>query len=119
MKVLCVRLPGPLDGSTLDSSPWITVDKVYTVTSVTAEPGGRVQIQIVADDGRSLAWFNSETFLTVDSAIPDSWVVKVGESGTLDLAPASWREPGFWEAYYDGDATAKGTVEAELRRLGV
>jgi hypothetical protein len=119
MKVLCQRLPGPIDGSVLEASPWLTLDAVYTVASVTAEPGGRVQLQVVADDGHSLAWFNSDTFMTVDSTIPERWVARIGESGSFDLGPAAWLEPGFWEAYYDGDPAVQRAVEDELRQLGV
>ncbi|TCC22818.1 hypothetical protein [Kribbella speibonae] len=92
---------------------------MYPVISIMAEPGGRVQLQIVADDGRSLAWFDSDTFMTVDSVIPERWVIRVAESGVVDLAPAAWLEPGFWEQYYDGDATAEQTVAYELHQMGI
>ncbi len=116
MKVVCTKLPPLPNGEALDASPWVTVDAEYYVASVLAEPGGQVQIQIVTDDGRSLAWFDSSSFMTVDGTMPDRWCAQIGEGGVLEIAPASWLAPGFWEAYYDGDPSAGDAVEAELRR---
>ncbi|XBB66146.1 hypothetical protein ABFU82_18785 [Nocardioides sp. WV_118_6] len=72
-------------------------------------------IQIITDDGRSLAWFDSLNFEASDGSVPDRWTVRIGPGGTVALAPASWLVPGFWEAYYDGDPSATQAVEAELR----
>jgi hypothetical protein len=115
MKVICTKVPPSPTGEALDASPWVTVDAEYDVVSVLAEPDRQVQLQIITDDGRSLAWFDSTNFMTVDGAIPESWTARVGEGGVLELAPASWLAPGFWEAYYDGDPSATDAVEAELR----
>ena len=119
MKVMCIRIPGVLDGTTLESSPWLTLDATYTVTSIGAEPSGRLVVQVITDHRGQLGWFESSAFLTVDATIPENWVARVGESGHLDLCPEAWLAPGFWEAYYDGDAAAAQSVEAELRRMGV
>lgn len=88
MKVVCTKLPPPPSGEVLDASPWVTVDAEYYVASVLAEPGGQVQIQVVADDGRSLAWFDSANFMTVDRTVPDRWSAQIGEGGVLELVPA-------------------------------
>ena len=112
---MCTRLPAPVDGMSLESSPWVTLGAEYFVVSLLADPSGRVQLHIVADDGRSLAWFDSINFMTVDGSLPRNWVASVGERGTLELAPECWLAPGFWEAYYDGDPAAAEAVEVELR----
>jgi len=117
MKVICTTVPPAPTGEVLDASAWVTVDSVYHVVSVLAEPDRQVQLQIVTDDGRSLAWFESTNFMTVDGAMPESWTVRIGEGGVLELGPAAWLAPGFWEAYYDGDPSAADTVEAELQVL--
>lgn len=113
MKVICIRVPSPIDGMQLDSSPWVTVDRDYTVVSVLAEVGGRVKVQLL-NDTQSLGWFNANCFLTVDSTIPANWVARVGEGGALRLAPAAWLEEGFWERFYDADPDAHESVEREL-----
>ena len=114
MKVLCVRLPAPVDGMGLDSSPWVTVDAEYTVIGVLAEFGGRIQLHLLTDDGRSFGWFDSDCFLTADPAIPANWSARIGEGGTLELAPQGWLAEGFWERYYDGDLAARESVAREL-----
>lgn len=114
MKVLCIRLPAPVEGMQLDSSPWITVDREYTVLGALAEFWGRVQLHLLTDDGQSFGWFDADCFLTVDAAIPPNWSARIGEGGTLELAPQEWLAEGFWEHYYDGDPAAQESVEREL-----
>ena len=81
MKVVCTTLPLAPNGASVDTSPWLIVGAQYCVTSVPAEPGGQVQIQIVSDDGRSLAWFDSSTFMTVDRSVPSRRSARIGEGG--------------------------------------
>jgi hypothetical protein len=116
MRILCTKLPAPLDGMFLEASPWVTLHREYFVVSMLAEPGGRVQLQVLTDD-RSLAWFDSTNFMTVDGRLPGNWSIRIGEGGALELAPAVWLAPGFWEAYYDGDVTAADAVADELRTI--
>lgn len=113
MKVLCVRLPAPLDGMQLDSSPWVTVDREYPVVAVAADPGNRVQLQLL-NDASSLGWFDADCFLTLDDSIPDNWTARIGEGGKFDMAPRAWLEEGFWERYYDADPSAQESVEREV-----
>jgi hypothetical protein len=118
MKVICTTLPPSPDGEPLKSSPWVTLHADYHVLSVLAVPGRPVQIQILTDNGRTLGWYDSEYFMTVDDTVPDSWSVRIGERGVLNLAPTAWLAPAFWDAYYDDDEPAAiEAVEAELRRL--
>lgn len=117
MKVLCTRVPVPVDGTELDSSPWVTVDREYTVLGVLAEFGGRIQLNLLTDDGQSLGWFGSDCFLTLDPAIPPSWSSRIREGGTLELAPHDWLSEGFWERYYEGNPAAQESVDRELAIL--
>lgn len=116
MKVICTKVPPSPTGEVLDTNPWVTVDAEYVVASVIAEPGRRVLLQIVTDDG-TLGLFDSASFMTTDGAMPVSWTARVGEGGVLELAPAAWLAPGFWEAYYDGEPSAVDAVESELQAL--
>lgn len=113
MKVVCIRLPAPVDGVEIDASPWVSVDNEYIVLGVLADFPGRIQLHLLADDGRSLAWFDSDCFLTVD-AIPANWSARINDGGTLELAPPAWFADGFWESYYDGDPSSRESVDGEL-----
>lgn len=117
MKVICTRLPTPTPGMELESSPWVSVHNEYTVLSLLAEPGGRVQLHLLLDDGRSLGWFDSVNFLTVEGGLPSNWDARLDDGGTLELAPSAWLAPGFWEAYYDRDPSATDVVAAELQTI--
>jgi hypothetical protein len=117
MRVVCTRLPLLPDGTTQLDSPWLTEQAEYVVVSLLAEPDGGVQLHLVTDDPMSLGWFDSRNFKTVEASVPRSWAVTVSEEGVVEFAPASWLIPGFWEAYYEGDSSAKQAVEAELSLL--
>lgn len=117
MKVICTKGSSVCDRRGRGREPLGNGRAEYVVVSVLAEPDRQVQIQIVTDDGRSLAWSDSTNFMTVDGAVPESWTARIGEGGVLELAPTAWLAPGFWEAYYDGDRSAVDAVESELQAL--
>lgn len=117
MRVICTRLPTAVNGTSLESSPWVTLHAEYIVVGLLAEPNGPVQLHIVADDGRSLAWFDSTDFMTVDGSLSGNWVASIRDRGALELAPAAWLAPGFWESYYDGDPATADAVESELQAI--
>ena len=114
MKVLCTRVPVPVDGMVLDSSPWVTVGREYIVLEILAVFRGRVSLRLVTDDARSLGLFSADCFVTVDSAIPSNWVARVREGGLLELAPDAWLVDGFWDRYYDQDPNARASVDYEI-----
>ncbi|MGN6686445.1 MAG: hypothetical protein ACTHK1_02795 [Actinomycetales bacterium] len=112
-----MRLISPVDGKPMTDSAWLSVDRVYRVLSVAATPEGSVQLQVVTDDGRSLGWFESAMFMTTDGAIPPNWVARIGDRGAVELAPARWLVPGFWESFYDLDPGARRVFEEELAAI--
>ncbi|GAA3283700.1 hypothetical protein AAU01_05320 [Paenarthrobacter aurescens] len=95
----------------------MTIDAEYHVVSLLAHPGRGVNLQLLTDDGRSLAWFDSRAFITVDGSVPETWEARIREGGTLAFAPPSWLVPGFWEDYYDGDPAAVEIVDTELSKI--
>lgn len=117
MRVLCVRLISPVDGSAITDSSWLSLHREYAVLSMAATPSGQVQLQVVTDDRQSLGWFDSQGFVTTDGTIPSNWTAKISESGTLEIAPATWHAEGFWEAYYDGDSETRRVYAEELKTV--
>ncbi|TCC48813.1 hypothetical protein E0H75_19770 [Kribbella capetownensis] len=117
MRVVCVDVPVPVIGMEVESSPWVTLDREYVVLAISAEAGGRVQLQLVTDDKDTLGWFDAGCFVCVEGDVPSTWVVRLGEKGLLELGPEAWLAPGFWEAYYDGDASAADAVESQLAAI--
>ena len=118
MIVSHIRVPPSATGEAQEASPWVTVGRDYPVLSVDIHSTGGASIQLLTDDRRTLGWFSIRDFRTVDTSIPKNWVVVI-DAGLLQLGPAAWLTPGFWEAYYDGDEQAVAAVRRELReRLG-
>lgn len=116
MKVVCTAIPLAPDGSR-HSSPWVTVGVEYMVASLSASFARPLQLRLLLND-HNLGLFDADAFATVDRTIPASWVAQLSNCGTLQMGPAAWLVPGFWEAYYDDDPVAIEAVEAELRDLG-
>lgn len=114
MKVVCTRTPAPVHGLPIEGSPWVELDREYVVLGVLAEPGTVTQLHLLVDSDGSLAWFDSDCFMTVDGGIPTSWTARIGEGGAFELAPSTWHVAGFWERYYDGDSTAQEAVRREV-----
>ncbi|MFK4641355.1 hypothetical protein ABIA52_004244 [Paenarthrobacter histidinolovorans] len=117
MKVICTKILS-MDGTeTYDSNPSITLGAEYLVTSLLAYSNRPTQLQILTDDGNSLVWHDSRSFVTSDGSIPDGWEARINDEGTLELAPSSWFVVGLWEDYYDGDPEAAHVVAAELNKM--
>jgi hypothetical protein len=114
MKVVCVQLISPVDGKPLTDSAWVKLDTEYPVLSILAAPGERVQLQILTEDGQSAGWFDAAMFMTSDASVPPNWIVKIGDGGELEMAPARWTRSGFWESFYDGDPEARSAFAEEL-----
>lgn len=114
MRVRCIRIPSPVEGAVLESSPWVTVGREYTVLSLIATFKGFIRLQLRIDDERGLRYFASDCFVTVDTSIPPNWIARVRDGGHLEFAPESWQAVGFWESYYDDDPAAREAVDREL-----
>jgi hypothetical protein len=117
MKVRCERLLSPTTGQPLERSPLLTVGAEYLVLAVVAEPGGRVVLRLIDDQGRSPSVWDARLFSTTSARIPAAWDIRVDDRGVLTLAPAAWQRPGFWEAYFDGDPDAVADFEAGLAAI--
>ena len=58
-----------------------------------------------------------EQFEIVSAKIPDTWVVVWNAEGAFSLTTEAWSEPGFWEAYYDGDPPALRKFEDGKKQI--
>jgi hypothetical protein len=119
MRVKCVKI---FDVSGSREVPrrrteWLTIGKEYPVLSVEVGVGQPAYLRIIGDDGHTPGLHIIQQFVTVSSRIPSSWLVQVGENGYLEMAPASWLRPGFWEDYFNGQADAVAQFEAERARI--
>jgi hypothetical protein len=115
MKVRCVKI---LDarGNKLESSPWLSLDGVYDVLSIYIEKQGRTLVRLIGEQSTP-ALFSLEEFEIVDGSIPRNWTVSATSSGNLDVEPDSWKSPGFWDRYYDGDGEAQKIFDDERLQM--
>ena len=113
MKLLCLRIISPVDGSPLADSAWVRVGHEYVVLTLLIDAGGQVKARILAEDQTPSYWA-AEMFETSDESLPLNWVGRLGPEGLLEFAPRAWLRRGFWEDYFDGDADARAQYEREL-----
>jgi hypothetical protein len=117
MRVRCERLQSPTTGEPLQRSPLLTIGREYQVLSVIAEPGHRILLQLIDDQGDSPSIWDARLFSTTSTRIPQLWGVRIDANGVLTLAPTTWLRDGFWDAYFDGDARAVAEFQSALSTL--
>ncbi len=113
MKVLCLRIINPVTLQVELKHPAVQIDQEYLVLSVIVQGARGAKLRIVTTDGTP-ALFDAAMFASVDDRIPDNWVARVGEGGVMEFAPDSWLEAGFWQRFFDRDASAISTFETEM-----
>jgi hypothetical protein len=112
MKVRCVLIVNPATRAIEKHSPWIRIGGEYVVLEISAAPNRQVSLRIHLEEGTPGLW-DSTMFETTDVTIPSNWVAKVSLQGGLDLGPERWREPGFWERYFDREPDAVAAFDDE------
>jgi len=120
MIVRCTLLRNPITGEQEERSHWLSVGRNYVVLAIDASFGEGIYYRMIGDDlGGGPGLYDSRQFEVVDSAIPTMWIVRGTPDGSVEFGPPEWVEPGFWEAYFDGEATAReqfASRSAEIMR---
>lgn len=114
MRVRCVKIISPIDGSAVDSHPSIQVGVEYSVLSISLRAGRPLSLQIITAEGPS--YWSGEMFETTDGRIPDSWTIRL-VGGDLQIGPEELLRPGFWEAYFDDEPAAVRTFNRMIESL--
>jgi hypothetical protein len=117
MRVRCIQLPSSAATKAGSRSPWLTLGREYVVLSVLADTAGRVFYRLLSDDQRTPALFGATQFEVTSTNIPKGWCLWVPEEGGLELSPAAWLTPGFWESYFDAEEEALRVFNAELTTI--
>jgi hypothetical protein len=119
MMVKCIKILDFAEDREISriSNGWITIGKEYLVLSVTINPGHPASFRLIGDDGNTPALYALQQFVTVSSRIPSSWQAQLDNSGNLEMAPASWLRPGYWEDYFNGQAEAVAEFETERAQI--
>jgi hypothetical protein len=117
MKVRCERLLSPTTGQPVQASPLLTIGREYLVLSVVAEQRNRILLRLIDDEGGSPSVWDARMFTTSSTRIPHVWDGRLDQDGNLTLAPPAWQRRGFWEAYFDGDASAVAEFRAGLEAI--
>lgn len=116
MKVKCVRLLDS-DDKEVESSPWLTLGRIYHVMTLYIESKRRCSYRIIGNDRdpgfTAMGYHSADCFEMVSDVIPSNWRVKIYKMSDIDISPAAWQEHGFLEAFYDADPTVYPIFERE------
>lgn len=116
MKVKCIRLLNS-SGREVDFSPWLTIGRIYHVLSVFIDQGGRRSYGIVSGfregEWPQIGSYQEECFEVASEAVPSNWRVFVHQ-GAIDISPAAWQVPGFYEGFSDHDPVMYPIFEREM-----
>jgi hypothetical protein len=93
------------------------VGKVYHVLSIVLDIHGRWLLRLMGDTEPGVGLFPLGQFEIVSAKVPGSWIVTWNTEGVFELTTEAWNQPGFWERYFEHDATAQRTFEHEMRRI--
>ncbi len=116
MKVKCVRLLNS-DDKEVESSPSLTLGRIYHVMGIYIEPKRGRRFQIISnnrDPGfATMGYHSAECFEIVSDVIPSNWRVKIYKMADIDISPEAWQVPGFLEDFYDADPKVYSIFERE------
>lgn len=116
MKVKCIKLLDAL-GNPEERSTWLTLGKIYHVLEVVQNTRRNWLLRVLTDSDNRVALFPLEQFEIVSTKMPGAWIVDWNSKGILTLTTEAWNKPGFWEAYYEWDTSARSIFEEERKKI--
>jgi len=119
MKIKCVSLCDS-EGKSVESSPWLSVGRIYHVLSILTRKHGERRFQIVTHERRpgveSLGYWPDSCFEIVSNYRPSCWQDRaIGD--VIETAPIAWQADRFLEALYEGDPEANLVFERERSKI--
>lgn len=100
---------------------WLRADEEHVVLAVRDIGPPGISYLLLTLQSPTPVLFEAGLFDIVDPRVDESWMFDF-EEGRLELMPAPWRAPDFWEKFYDRDDEAealfKQVLEGILRRSG-
>lgn len=114
MKVKCIQLLAA-DGREVESSPWLSLGRVYHVMYIIDQDGKRsygIVSRHPEGEWPQMVSHQAECFEIVSDVMPSNWRTWSDQS-TTNMSPAAWQEPGFSNAFYDHDPAAYPIFERE------
>jgi hypothetical protein len=116
MKVRCIKLIDSR-GNPQESSPRLTLGKVYHVLEVVQDTHSRWLLRVAGDGTNGVAVFQLEQFEIVSPKVPDAWIVVWDAKGGFALTTEAWSQSGYWERFYDRDPEARKVFEEEKTKI--
>lgn len=90
-----------MDGTIIENSDFLTIDKEYVVLSLSIRKKAKT-IYLISDDGEP-GYFDLRQFEIISNYLPSNWIVEYREDfDVLELLPESWvKDETFWDKFID------------------
>jgi hypothetical protein len=116
MKVKCTNL-FDAKGRVADSSPWLTIGRVYHVMSIFMDQQSGLRYRIISHDRdpgfATMGYQSAKSFELISTIIPSNWKIGILEDSAIDISPEAWQQHGFLEAFYDRNPDTYSIFERE------
>ena len=99
------------------SDGWLTIGREYVVLGIYGRER-EIKFRILGDDGTTPALHSSDRFKVISSDIPSDWTFRIFPGNEWEIGPAAWSGAGFWNAYFDGEPSARTVFDAIAIALG-
>lgn len=116
MRVICTQLRDA-NRQPVESSPWLTIGRTYTVLGVEAHSGRKPLFRIVGDDGRTPGVYEADMFEVASAELGETWICAITQDGGVQIGPAPWLRERFWEDYFNGEPGAVRAFDQEFKVL--
>ncbi|NJQ02477.1 hypothetical protein [Streptomyces zingiberis] len=103
---MIVTLKRELAGSDVSHPSSLRPGVEYPVLEVYAEMNGDNFFRVESGSGNP-AMFGSRFFEVQSRRMPECWILRIIEPGSVLIQPAAWSRQGFWESFFDGEQNAR------------
>lgn len=90
--------------------PDLTPSRTYAVIGIEAN-----DLRLLNDQGQPYL-YQRDLFEIIDAHAPTDWLTEVGDEGEPYAYPCALNAPGFFEDFFDGNATAVATFWQEVNQ---
>jgi hypothetical protein len=99
--------------------PLLKKGTIYDVLEIHVGNDDVVYRILTEDKPQTPTLHSAMLFEIVSNRIPSSWVVSMGRARGfyIEMAPARWTGPGFWEDYFNQDPKAEKIFEQERQKM--
>lgn len=101
-----IRVRDDVDFQAEHLDGWLVRGATYVVLSVEQYSSEELGYRVESEDSQQPVVFRAALFDAIDNRLPACWRVLSVVGVAIELGPAAFGEPGFWENLFDREPAA-------------